>query len=165
MHPLFHPLFLQYLVYFNDHTDYFECHEVLEEYWKDVAPLDKTHPLTAWILLATGMYHWRRGNYSGASRSLEKAQKRFSISLDNSFYEGLHMNELHSNLRHSIEMIEQSAPFQAFKISLDSDTLLAKVKTQVMPPPLIGDELIHKHMQRDRSEILKAREQKRRNRH
>ncbi len=26
--------YLDYLVYFHGHRDYFECHEVLEEYWK-----------------------------------------------------------------------------------------------------------------------------------
>ncbi|MFX3673985.1 MAG: DUF309 domain-containing protein [Paenisporosarcina sp.] len=165
MHPLFHPLFLQYLIYFNDHTDYFECHEVLEEYWKDIAPNDKTHPLTAWILLATGMYHWRRGNNTGAYRSLLKAQKRFSITLHSTFYEGIQMNALHVSLSHAIAMVQQSATFQAFKISIESETLRAKVTAQIMPSSLKGDELIHKHMHRDRSEILKAREEKRRNRH
>ncbi|RKJ17377.1 DUF309 domain-containing protein, partial [Butyricicoccus sp. 1XD8-22] len=60
MHSLFHPLFVQYFTYFNGNKDYFECHEVLEEYWKILAPGDKKHPLVGYIQLATGMYHWRR---------------------------------------------------------------------------------------------------------
>lgn len=165
MHPLFHPLFLKYIIYFNDHKDYFECHEVLEEYWKDIAPNDKTHPLTAWILLATGMYHWRRGNSSGANRSLSNAQKRFSLTQVSPFYEGINMTKLHASLNQTIELINQSAPFQAFIIPVDVEELLVKTQSQDMPAPLTGKELIHKHMHRDRSEILKAREEKRRNRH
>ncbi|MER2115318.1 MAG: DUF309 domain-containing protein, partial [Solibacillus isronensis] len=41
MHPLFHPLFIDYCAYFNGNNDYFECHEVLEEYWKEIAPREK----------------------------------------------------------------------------------------------------------------------------
>lgn len=164
MHPLFHPLFLQFIIYFNDQTDYFECHEALEEYWKDIAPNDKSHPLTAWILLATGMYHWRRGNMKGASRSLINANKRFSIDPSSVFYQGIQMEELIANLMLSINHIKQSYPFQAFKIQIHSEDLLQKVSEQIIPPPLTGDELIHKHMLRDRSEILKAREVNRRNR-
>lgn len=165
MHPLFHPLFIKYIVYFNEHQDYFECHEVLEEYWKDIAPNDKTHPLTAWILLATGMYHWRRGNSSGANRSLSNAQKRFSLTKNSPFYEGINMTDLHVSLSQSIKLVKHAAPFQAFTLTLDLNELQAKTKSQDMPTPLTGNELIHKHMLRDRSEILKAREEKRRNRH
>lgn len=27
--------YLEYLVYFHADRDYFECHEILEEYWKE----------------------------------------------------------------------------------------------------------------------------------
>ena len=43
----------------------------------------KDHPLTAYILLATGMYHWRRGNKPGASRTLNKAMTKFPTFLAN----------------------------------------------------------------------------------
>ena len=42
LHPTFHPTFVQFLTHFNDTHDYFECHEVLEDYWKEIAPNDKT---------------------------------------------------------------------------------------------------------------------------
>ena len=73
MHPLLHPLFIDYCAYFNGNEDYFECHEVLEEYWKVVAPGEKLHPLVGYVQLATGMYHWRRENFDGAARILKKA--------------------------------------------------------------------------------------------
>ena len=77
MHPHHHPLFVNFIVYFNENQDYFECHEVLEEYWKSLPDGGKEHPLTAYILLATGMYHWRRGNPTGAIRTINKALKKF----------------------------------------------------------------------------------------
>lgn len=165
MHPLFHPLFLQFILYFNEQQDYFECHEVLEEYWKNVAPNDKSHALTAWILLSTGMYHWRRGNFIGAERSLLNAQKRFDLHPESVFYQGIQIDELLTKLKNSIELIKKKKEFKPFTISIISDDLKQHVQNQQMPIPLLGEELIHKHMRRDRSEILKAREEKRRNRH
>ncbi|EPD53213.1 DUF309 domain-containing protein [Paenisporosarcina sp. FSL H8-0542] len=165
MHPLFHPLFVQFVIYFNEHEDFFECHEVLEEYWKEIAPKDKTHPLTAWILLSTGMYHWRRGNFNGAKRSLAKSYDRFHLNGTSAFYEGINFSRLIVNLEQSLESIENNTSFQPFKIQVDSSELSSAILQQPALEALTGDQLIHKHMLRDRSEILNAREEKRRNRH
>lgn len=165
MHPLFHPLFTQFMMYFNEHQDYFECHEVLEEYWKEIAPKDKTHPLTAWILLSTGMYHWRRGNQKGALRTLENSQERFKMNMDSVFFEGIQLQKLLSHLDQSVELIRGRQPFQSFSIGISSPDLKRIIESQPKPIPVTGDHLIHKHMLRDRSEILNAREEKRRNRH
>ncbi|WP_075617639.1 DUF309 domain-containing protein [Paenisporosarcina indica] len=165
MHPLFHPLFTQFIMYFNKHQDYFECHEVLEEYWKELAPGDKTHPLTAWILLSTGMYHWRRGNMNGALRTLENSQTRVLLNVESIFFEGIQLQMVIEHLNHSIELIRDKQPFQSFTIPISSPELVTIINQQPQPIPVTGDHLIHKHMLRDRSEILKAREEKRRNRH
>jgi uncharacterized protein len=165
MHPLFHPLFMQFVTYFNEHEDYFECHEVLEEYWKEIAPKDKTHPLTALILLATGMYHWRRDNLSGAERSLSKSIDRIQVNEESAFFEGIHIHHVVKNIQHALEFVQQKKSFEPFQIQIVSQNLKDAIDTQPALIPLIGDHLIHKHMLRDRSEILKAREEKRRNRH
>lgn len=164
MHPLFHPLFTQFITYFNEHQDYFECHEVLEEYWKDIAPKDKSHPLTAWILISTGMYHWRRGNLTGALRSLEKGQRRVLLNEASDFYEGIQIQKVMEDLDGSIGNIRDEKPFQAFEIPISSQELRGLIERQPKKTPLSGEQLIHKHMLRDRSEILKSREEKRRNR-
>ena len=85
MHPLFHPLFVEFCAYFNTHEDYFECHEVLEEYWKDYAPGERIHPLVGYVQLATGMYHYRRGNTVGAARILAKAKQNLQQNSDSPF--------------------------------------------------------------------------------
>lgn len=123
MHPLFHPLFTQFITYFNEHEDYFECHEVLEEYWKEIAPRDKTHPLTAWILLATGMYHWRRGNFSGAKRSLTKSFDRIQLDGDSAFFEGIQFQPVIKHIQHAIEFVHQEQSFEAFQIQITSPEL------------------------------------------
>ncbi len=165
MHPLFHPLFMQFIMYFNEHEDFFECHEVLEEYWKEIAPKDKTHPLTAWILLATGMYHWRRGNYRGASRSLQKSRERFKINITSDFYEGIDLLSVLDSLNQSIDVVHLETGFESFKIPVTSAELNVAINQQPQLIALTGEQLINKHMLRDRSDILKAREEKRRSRH
>lgn len=61
-------------------------HEVLEEYWKDIAPGDKNHPLVGYVQLATGLYHWRRGNFTGAVRILQKALANFQYNVGHAFF-------------------------------------------------------------------------------
>ncbi|MGM9921065.1 MAG: DUF309 domain-containing protein [Bhargavaea sp.] len=75
MIPLRHPLFIKFIVYFNENQDYFECHEVLEDYWNLIAPRNRTHPLVGYIQASVALYHWRRGNFRGAAKLLTKAER------------------------------------------------------------------------------------------
>ncbi|WP_432355079.1 DUF309 domain-containing protein [Sporosarcina sp. A2] len=165
MHPYYHPLFVEFLVYFNGNQDYFEGHEVLEEYWKSIPGYNKSHPLTAYILLSTGMYHWRRGNSQGASRTIDKAFLRLS-TLDSKFE--LYKNEvdfqqLLKDIDHARNEIALGKSFHAIEIKLLSPYLLELVQTkkeQLLLLTFGSDDVIHKHMLRDRSDILKLRNEK-----
>src|SRR4051812_35918732 len=65
--------FVHYMAHFHGDRDYFECHEILEEHWKEHDKGNKDSIWVAFIQLAVGCYHHRRGNVSGASRTLQKA--------------------------------------------------------------------------------------------
>lgn len=163
MHPLHHPLFLQYIIYFNMEKDYFECHEVGEEYWKSIAPKNKTHPLTGWIQLAVGMYHWRRSNYPGALRSFIRAK----VKLANAgvWIEGFDHEKLLSLLSESIDAVTERKPFTPYEIPLTSPHLQQLAENyRAEHPPVEHDSyfLMHKHRLRDRSSIISLREQKKR---
>lgn len=161
MHPLFHPLFINYCIHFNGDQDYFECHEVLEEYWKEIAPGDKKHPLVGYVQLATGMYHWRRNNLVGASRILEKALENFRANKKSLFFEFIDYVELCNHCSISIKAINTNLPFTSFQLKITDSTLDIQVKKQIDELPKISpDFLLHKHMLRDRSDILRARELK-----
>lgn len=162
MHPLHHPLFLNFMVYFNQNQDYFECHEVLEEYWKSLPDGDKKHPLTAYILLATGMYHWRRGNTTGALRTLRKAQTRFPTFSDHytAYTEEIDFEQLICDIHHAVERLENGLPFESFPIASLSAKLVALIEEAEHSMTLLSfgsDAVIHKHMLRDRSDILRER--------
>ena len=163
MHPLHHPLFLQYIIYFNTKKDYFECHEVGEEYWKAVAPKNKTHPLTGWIQLAVGMYHWRRSNYPGALRSFIRAK----VKLANAgiWVEGFDHEKLLQILSEAIEAVTERRPFVPYEIPLASPQLQQMTEHYKAEHPTAEHDphfLMHKHRLRDRTSIINLREQKKR---
>ena len=65
--------YLSFLVHFHGTRDYFECHEILEEYWKETAPKERDSHWVGLIQIAVALYHERRGNKQGATRTLTKA--------------------------------------------------------------------------------------------
>lgn len=165
MHHTFHPLYVNYCIYFNGNQDYFECHEVLEEYWKMVAPGDKNHILVGFVQLATGLYHWRRDNVTGAARILQKAYQNFCDNKDSLYLSPINQKDLFSHLENSIELVIQQKPFQAFFLNIQDKELKNSVQAAIKELPVPDNNYItHKHKLRDRSDILMARELKRRSR-
>ena len=160
MHPLFHPLYIEFCTYFNGNQDYFECHEVLEEYWKDVAPGEKKHPLVGYIQLATGLYHWRRGNFAGAERMLKNALRIFESDKNGAvFFEKIDFKQLREDVLTSIQKVESSAPFKGFKLVIVDAELQTKVRAAIETLPDVDDAyLLNKHTLRDRSDVIMERE-------
>lgn len=165
MHPLFHPLFIDYCAYFNGNNDYFECHEVLEEYWKEIAPKEKLHPLVGYVQLATGMYHWRRSNVTGAARIIEKAILNFELNLNSEFFEFIDLKQLLLIMKNQHRKIQENEPFIHFQLPITDRQLQELVQQRIKTIPLKDSHFIfNKHMLRDRTEILEARELKKRSR-
>nr|WP_285853231.1 DUF309 domain-containing protein [Sporosarcina luteola] len=170
VHPYHHPLFLNFIVYFNRNQDYFECHEVLEEYWKSVPDYTKNHPLTAFILLSTGLYHWRRGNVEGAYRTLVKAENKMLAfqEFDIRYTEDIDYGRLVQDTATSVTKLKNGDPFSPLLILLSSETLqqsVEEIASSMELLPVGSDAVIHKHMLRDRSDILEEREKKKRRPH
>ncbi len=160
-------MFVNFIVYFNENQDFFECHEVLEEYWKEFTDRTKQHPLVGYILLSTAMYHWRRGNTIGAGRSLKKAISRLEkVSKEHpSFSEGINIENLVKNSKLASHQIDNERPFSTFAIEITSPklhSLIKEIKPSMDLLPYGSDEVIHKHMLRDRSDILREREKRKR---
>jgi predicted metal-dependent hydrolase len=66
-------LYIEYLYYFNVEQDYYECHEVMEEYWLGQG---KNRLLLALLQVAVGLHHFNNGNVSGAVKLLETALEK-----------------------------------------------------------------------------------------
>lgn len=161
MHPLFHPLFIDYCAYFNGNNDYFECHEVLEEYWKEIAPKEKLHPLVGYVQLATGMYHFRRSNVTGAARIMEKAIANFELNHNSEFFEYIDVGQLLLHMENQLRKMHENKPFAHFPLPITDRQLQELVHERIKSVPLMDPHFIfNKHMLRDRTEILEARELK-----
>jgi len=159
MHPQHHTLFIDYCAYFNGNGDFFECHEVLEEYWKDIAPGNKNHPLVGYVQLATGLYHWRRGNATGAFKILQKAHNNFQMNKGHVFFHEIDYTKLLTHLSETLDNIQMGKSFQAFQLPL-LPALQDLVMTRIqLLPESSADYLLHKHMLRDRSHILAERQE------
>ena len=160
MHPLFHPLFVDYCAYFNGNEDYFECHEVLEEYWKEIAPKEKEHVLVGYIQIATGLYHWRRGNSVGAYRILNKARKIIMHNSKSIFTEFIALDELLVQIDNALVQINADKSFSSFLFPLTNLELKSLVSERIKQLPHENSAyIINKHMLRDRSSILREREE------
>jgi len=159
MHPLFHPLFIDYCAYFNGNEDYFECHEVLEEYWKEVAPGEKLHSLVGYVQLATGMYHWRRENFNGAARIMQKALHNFKHNKNSCYFDYIDLEQLLVDMKRHLKKIEAKETFTRLKIPITHPKLQVVVQEKIAATPLLDSHfLLNKHMLRDRSDIIALRE-------
>ena len=157
MHPQYNTLLIDYCAYFNGNEDFFECHEVLEEYWKTIAPGDKDHPLVGLIQLATGLYHWRRKNLIGANRILQKALKNFKFNKDSVFFHGFDYESLLAQTKLAIQRTQAGEAFHTFQLPITSKVkplVTARINTLSTSN---SEYLLHKHMLRDRSHILAER--------
>jgi len=67
---MFHRLYIEFIYYFNIERDYYECHEVMEEYWMLEG---KNKLLQALLQVAVGLHHFRNQNINGAIKLLEQA--------------------------------------------------------------------------------------------
>lgn len=165
MHPLFHPLFIDYCTYFNGNHDYFECHEVLEEYWKDIAPGEKEHPLVGYIQVATGLYHWRRGNMRGARRMLSNGVRILHAATGTVFAEKIDFTKFLDCVKNALVAVNEDQDFAAFAIVITDEELAQAVTISFSALPEEDPHFIqHKHTLRDRSEVIEERSQQLRKR-
>ncbi|SFA97892.1 MULTISPECIES: DUF309 domain-containing protein [unclassified Bacillus (in: firmicutes)] len=158
--------YVDYLVHFHGDRDYFECHEILEEYWKETDNGNKASIWVGLILLAVSTYHHRRNNFSGALRTIGKAKGIFTdkennlrdLGIDPKLFMGL-INEL-------IKKIEDHKDYQSVILPLSDRELIELCKktciekgTHWLKDSDINNyELLHRHMTRDRTDVILERE-------
>lgn len=157
--------YIKYLVHFHGDRDYFECHEILEEYWKKE---DKTKEdyWVGLIQIAVSLYHHRRRNYAGARKLMEKALKIVLNHQTEIESLGLHYESLIEMIKKRIKDIQQCKEYVSIQLPIVDQELLNTCKEGCRRSNLIwGNEsnlldnsLVHKHTIRDRSTIIAERE-------
>lgn len=165
--------YIYFLTHFHGDRDYFECHEILEEYWKKVAKGDKSSVWVGLILVAVANYHHRRDNFSGAHRTLEKSLKILEakkIELDQL---GLDSVKLLQTLSEHLENIKSEKNYKSYHLPIVDEFLQAACEKECKKKGFIwckssdltNEFLIHRHRLRDRSSVIKERKIAMLNRH
>ncbi len=157
--------YIEYLVHFHGLRDYFECHEILEEYWKSIPKEQPKHHWVGLIQIAVGLYHQRRGNFPGAYRMIKSA---LNIVLQNEkaiTALGLDTLQLQQQLQSKLDEIKNKKPYTSFNLPITDQQLLQKCEQECLavgcnfgiPSDLDNEFLVHKHTLRDRQPVIEER--------
>ncbi|WP_028391601.1 DUF309 domain-containing protein [Bacillus cihuensis] len=157
--------YVSYLVHFHASRDYFECHEILEEYWKEVSPRERDSYWVGFIQLAVALYHYRRGNLIGARKSIRKAGNILQLKPAQISQLGIDYNDLMKLIDDLTERMILEKPYQSVnlpifdeKLSEDCLTSCREAGYQWMKESNLNDSLlINRHALRDRSEVITER--------
>ncbi|RED60331.1 DUF309 domain-containing protein [Cohnella lupini] len=156
--------YIHYLAEYNGSRDYFECHEIMEEYWKEHPDSDFT---TCWLVLiriSVCLYHARRGNWKGAAKLMGKAATEADASQFDRL--GLDGERLAEQIRAATrEWNSPNASYADIELPITDALLLEAAKARCSELGYAwgihgleaGDEVIHRHKTRDRSDVVLAR--------
>lgn len=157
--------YVRYLAEYYGSRDYFECHEIMEEYWKEQRGAAEE---TCWLVLiriSVALYHARRGNRTGAVKLLRKAASEAEpaqftpLGIDGGALKRL-LTETADRWEHSEQLL-----YDDLELPLVDEQLIAAAKAQCLLLGYcwgtggsdVGTDIIHRHLTRDRSEVVSAR--------
>ncbi len=155
---------LDYLVHFHGDRDFFECHEILEEYWKENPGHPYAETLVGLIQVAVGLYHQRRGNKAGAVKMLGSSLAYLKVE----DLKGLGMagEDLVARVRQRVREAELDAvPYADLDLPVEDPSLLEACKRECALRGFgwgaASDAgnlmLIDRHKLRDRSDVVEER--------
>jgi uncharacterized protein len=158
--------YVAYLAHFHGTRDYFECHELLEELWKQESSPELRTIWHGLIQVAVSLYHERRGNQSGAVQMMEQALLRLSAA--ELPLAGLNRETLVPVLNERLTRLKNPAEQEVYRDLIlpveDKGLLDAAVQLSAdwgyqwgRPSPMLEDALIHRHTRRDRTEVIAER--------
>lgn len=158
--------YLEYLVNFHANRDYFECHEILEEYWKEQPPAKREKVWVGLIQIAVSLYHQRRSNFTGAVKTMRGAIRILSREKERLAGLGLDADVLIQLLEHRLKQQEANADYTSIDLPIADDTLLKqcinlseqKGLTWGRPSDMTDHYLLNKHKLRDRSDVIAERQ-------
>lgn len=157
--------YVEFLLHFHTDRDYFECHEILEEYWKSLPPEKRTSTWVCLIQVAVALYHHRRGNFSGATKLLHNASKLAISNKDELDHLGIDVDSFKHLLQERLQAVMEQKAYHSMNLPLTSESLLQQCRELASSRGLVfgsisnlsDDYLLHKHTLRDRSEVIMER--------
>lgn len=157
--------YVEYLARFHGDRDFFECHELLEEYWKEHPESPYRQAWVGLIQAAVGLYHQRRGNVSGAVKSFAGSIRNSDPTLLSEL--GIDAEAWLKRLeaRRALLLNDSNVLYEDLDIPLKDKGLAERCCKRAeelgfrwgSPSDLERRELIHRHMLRDRSDVIAKR--------
>ncbi|MBX9972891.1 DUF309 domain-containing protein [Cytobacillus firmus] len=157
--------YIEFMVHFHGDRDYFECHEILEEYWKNTDRNNKSSTWVGLILMAVSFYHHRRENNNGAERTLRKGIGILECSPADLTALGLNADQLMKDLKERLELIQKGGKYTSVNLPI-TDHLLKEKCMNICSSRgfawcsdgiLLDKEIVHRHKRRDRTMVIKER--------
>ncbi|QNK55256.1 MULTISPECIES: DUF309 domain-containing protein [Paenibacillus] len=157
--------YIAYLVHFHATRDYFECHELLEEYWKE-HPGDGLADLWVGLIqLAVGQYHERRGNFRGAGSLYRKSLSKLErVDVEAA---GLARADLLRKLEERADAAgaENAEGYRDINLVVQDEKLKSLCLEECArlgviwgtESTMVDESIIHRHKLRDRSGVIAAR--------
>ena len=157
--------YIDYLVHFHGDRDYFECHEILEDYWKKIDNRNKESIWVGLIQLAVANYHHRRKNFNGAQRTLEKSLNILTLHEEQLKTLGIHSTILFQQIKQQLLNMKKKQPYCSYHFPLISQKLITLCiersqqlgLTWCSSSNLQDLDLIHRHLKRDRTDVINER--------
>ena len=159
--------YIDFLAHFHGDRDYFECHEILEEYWKEVDSKNKHSIWVGFIQLAVANYHHRRGNFNGALRTLQKSLHIFTLNEVTLFNLGIDPVLLFKQMKQQLLNIEHHHDYQSTNLPIYSKELIKNCinRSEALQVGWCNEsdlnnlEIVHRHLRRDRTQVIRERNQ------
>ena len=157
--------YIDFLTHFHGDRDYFECHEILEEYWKEKDNKNKNSIWVGFIQLAVANYHHRRSNYNGALRTLQKSLHIFTLNEEKLLTLGIDPVLLYKQMNQQLLNIEHHHDYQSLNLPIYSKELIQTCinRSEALhvgwcnESDLNNQEIVHRHLKRDRSHVISER--------
>lgn len=159
------------LQFFNEliiKQDYFECHEIMEEAWKDKEIFTKEDPEVFFVLIVTGEYHYRRDNVIGAATSYKRALKLYekhqydvmAFGFGEEFIEMLQNRYKHladtpfKPMQYPVDSWVYESLYEMYQDDFDSYSAFT---LEILERFEKDESVIHRHRLRDREDVIEAR--------
>ncbi len=160
--------YIAYLVHFHGDRDYFECHERLEEYWKSMPKTERSPLWVGLIQIAVAQYHHRRSNLAGAGKLMASAIRLLAQSKPQLGELGLDADALLARLKERLRAIGNGEPYRSFDLPIVDPGLRARCEAGCQAigrrlgeaSDITDTFLLHKHTLRDRSAVIREREER-----
>ncbi|ELK44426.1 DUF309 domain-containing protein [Halobacillus sp. ACCC02827] len=150
--------YVKFLAHFHGTRDYFECHEVLEEYWKEVDPKNRSSIWVLFIQTAVCMYHYRRDNKKGADTLIKRCILRAESGLSEIEELGVDAESYLEHLNRIKSDLQEDLPYHSWNIPLTDLYLRQEVQQMCLdwgvaygsPSDLDNAQLVYKHKLRNK---------------